>query len=134
MCLALGIKMGESGHFFFAYLEGAGKHCERGSFPALSVIDRQLNAYYRYIRLIFKQQSMTIQVKFFASLRETLNLSHIQLESSESLDAHAVWVQATDNTPMPENTLCAVNLSHVELEHLVRDGDEVAFFPPVTGG
>ena len=28
----------------------------------------------------------------------------------------------------------AVNHEHVELDHGVADGDEVAFFPPVTGG
>ncbi len=29
---------------------------------------------------------------------------------------------------------CAVNQSHVSLDHPVKDGDEIAFFPPVTGG
>ncbi|TNC96087.1 MAG: molybdopterin synthase sulfur carrier subunit [Stygiobacter sp.] len=28
----------------------------------------------------------------------------------------------------------AVNQDHVKLDHPVADGDEVAFFPPVTGG
>ncbi len=28
----------------------------------------------------------------------------------------------------------AVNQVHVDLRHPVADGDEVAFFPPVTGG
>ncbi|MEQ8665655.1 MAG: molybdopterin converting factor subunit 1 [Rhodospirillales bacterium] len=28
----------------------------------------------------------------------------------------------------------AVNQTYVELSHPVADGDEVAFFPPVTGG
>ncbi|MBO6519631.1 MAG: molybdopterin converting factor subunit 1 [Rhodospirillales bacterium] len=28
----------------------------------------------------------------------------------------------------------AVNQEHVDLSHPVADGDEVAFFPPVTGG
>ena len=28
----------------------------------------------------------------------------------------------------------AVNQEHVKLEHPLRAGDEVAFFPPVTGG
>jgi molybdopterin synthase sulfur carrier subunit len=30
--------------------------------------------------------------------------------------------------------LAAVNQSIVPLEHALSDGDEVAFFPPVTGG
>lgn len=29
---------------------------------------------------------------------------------------------------------CAVNHEHVERDAPIRDGDEVAFFPPVTGG
>lgn len=28
----------------------------------------------------------------------------------------------------------AVNQTHVDFDHPVRDGDEIAFFPPVTGG
>ena len=28
----------------------------------------------------------------------------------------------------------AVNQSHVGFDHKIEDGDEVAFFPPVTGG
>ena len=28
----------------------------------------------------------------------------------------------------------AVNQVHVKLDHRVKEGDEVAFFPPVTGG
>ena len=28
----------------------------------------------------------------------------------------------------------AVNQEHVDLSHPIKDGDEVAFFPPVTGG
>jgi len=35
---------------------------------------------------------------------------------------------------MPDNTLCAVNQSQADAQFSVRDGDEVAFFPPVTGG
>ncbi len=33
-----------------------------------------------------------------------------------------------------ESVLCAVNFETVSLQHAIADGDEVAFFPPVTGG
>lgn len=29
---------------------------------------------------------------------------------------------------------CAVNHEHVDMNHPITDSDEVAFFPPVTGG
>jgi len=35
---------------------------------------------------------------------------------------------------LPERPLAAVNLKHVKLDAGVRDGDEVAFLPPVAGG
>jgi molybdopterin synthase sulfur carrier subunit len=34
----------------------------------------------------------------------------------------------------PELIRVAVNQTHVGLDHPLTDGDEVAFFPPVTGG
>lgn len=77
---------------------------------------------------------MTIKVKFFAGLREVLDLSIVELETTGSLTAREVWAQATGGAVMPENTVCAINLEHNLLDHGVDDGDEVAFFPPVTGG
>ena len=34
----------------------------------------------------------------------------------------------------PSKLRVAVNQIHVKLDHPVQEGDEVAFFPPVTGG
>jgi molybdopterin synthase sulfur carrier subunit len=36
---------------------------------------------------------------------------------------------------LPEKVLCAVNQEYVDTDYQLHDGDqEVAFFPPVTGG
>lgn len=76
---------------------------------------------------------MTIEVKFFASLRERLGRSGAQLDTTEAATVAEVWQQCTEQA-MPTNVLMAVNLEYVQPEHPVHDGDEVAFFPPVTGG
>jgi len=77
---------------------------------------------------------MTVKVKFFASMRETLNQSELDIDSAQASNVAEVWQIAAGDLPMPENTVCAVNQTHAGLKHPVADGDEVAFFPPVTGG
>ncbi len=74
-----------------------------------------------------------IQVKFFASLRERAGKADLALPAEGLNDVTAVWRSATD-FDMPPNTLVAINHEYVGRDHVVRDGDEVAFFPPVTGG
>ena len=77
---------------------------------------------------------MSIEVQFFDSLRELLGKQQVTLNYSDGLDVLAVWQQASDGAAMPDNTLCAINMEYVKTEAPVSDGDEVAFFPPVTGG
>ncbi len=77
---------------------------------------------------------MTIQVKFFASLREQLGQAETSLQSTTPLRVAEVWSQSTNDTTMPANVLMALNMEYVDADAMVHDGDEVAFFPPVTGG
>jgi len=75
-----------------------------------------------------------ITVKFFASLREQVGKSEIQLDFAEPLSLAQVWAHACDNAPLPSHILMAVNMEYSDQNRLVQAGDEVAFFPPVTGG
>lgn len=75
---------------------------------------------------------MSIQVKFFASLREELSQSETTVEQASTVAD--VWTQATQSSPQPNNLLVAINLDYATMQSTVSDGDEVAFFPPVTGG
>jgi molybdopterin synthase sulfur carrier subunit len=77
---------------------------------------------------------MSIRVRYFASLRETMGRAEENL-AAEGLDSVAgVWKAVNRGLPMPANLLCAVNMEYARPETPVKDGDEVGFFPTVTGG
>jgi len=75
---------------------------------------------------------MSIQVKFFASLRETIGVADTTINHANS--AGEAWDIATNKADRPINVLVAINLEYAHFNSLIQDGDEVAFFPPVTGG
>ena len=78
---------------------------------------------------------MNIQVLFFASLKEHLGKAEIQVETSSSQTVAALWNRlSADKEALPEQILFAVNHEYVHADYQLKDGDEVAFFPPVTGG
>lgn len=77
---------------------------------------------------------MKIKIKFFASLREQIGQSEIQMELDNPLTAAEIWTQASNNSPLPANLLIAVNQEYADKDVIIKAGDEVAFFPPVTGG
>ncbi|MBN8430598.1 MULTISPECIES: molybdopterin converting factor subunit 1 [Microbulbifer] len=81
-----------------------------------------------------------IRVLFFASLREQLGRDAIDWEAGQLADVSALrsalagqdetWRKALSQPQLQ----VAVNQQLANLQCPVRDGDEVAFFPPVTGG
>ncbi len=75
-----------------------------------------------------------ITVRFFASLREQLGTAERRLPASDVHTVAEAWQQAAGGLPLPDNTLAAVNQEYADPDTPVREGDEVAFFPPVTGG
>ena len=82
-----------------------------------------------------------IQMRYFASLREQLGLDAETLtpdaggtvaEIRAQLRARGgQWAQAFGDE---RRVLAAVNQEMARPETPVADGDELAFFPPVTGG
>lgn len=77
---------------------------------------------------------MPIKVLFFASLRERLKRASYQLPTDTALKVTEVWQRSTNEASIPANILISVNQEYVQADALVKPGDEVAFFPPVTGG
>jgi len=76
---------------------------------------------------------MSITVRFFASIRERLGRELEIIDSRGVATVADVWTRAA-HTALPESLLAAVNMEYARPDQPVRDGDEVAFFPPVTGG
>ncbi|WP_038142223.1 molybdopterin synthase sulfur carrier subunit [Vibrio nigripulchritudo] len=80
-----------------------------------------------------------IKVLFFAQTRELVGVDQIEVDSSyetaEQLRLHLVekggkWALALEAGKL----LVAINQTLSPLDSPIQSGDEVAFFPPVTGG
>lgn len=82
-----------------------------------------------------------VRLRYFARLRESLGIGEEQLELPEGI--HTVgeltsllmargdpWQQALSNAQLTT----AVNHEIVKADTLINSGDEIAWFPPVTGG
>ena len=83
-----------------------------------------------------------LNLVFFARVKEQLACAGLQLDWDDSLasftglEARLVelngskWLEVLGE----DNIIRAVNQTVVEEGAVLRDGDEVAYFPPVTGG
>jgi len=78
-------------------------------------------------------QQMHITVKYFASLREQMGREGDVLDIEKPLLMTEVWQQVSNDKPL-DNLLCSRNRQYAQWDELAEDGDEIAFFPPVTGG
>ncbi|HHJ15458.1 MAG TPA: MoaD/ThiS family protein [Gammaproteobacteria bacterium] len=77
---------------------------------------------------------MLVQVRFFAGLRERVGSAGGEISLPDGATVATVWAVAVGEETFPDNTLAARNMEYVGFDTPVSEGDEVAFFPPVTGG
>ena len=77
---------------------------------------------------------MSIKVRYFANLKETVGRSTDEISLTTPLSVREIWQQLQADIPLPAGMLIALNMEYVTLDTLVAEGDELAFFPPVTGG
>jgi sulfur-carrier protein len=84
---------------------------------------------------------MTVKILYFAALRETLGSDREDLDLPPGVETVAqlrthlverggVWEALGER----KSLRAAVNQTIASPGQAVKDGDEVAFFPPVTGG
>lgn len=81
-----------------------------------------------------------LKVLFFAQLKETLDCGELELEIADMTTVNDVishlsnknetWAKALS----AKRLMMAVNQDLVTSHSEIKDGDELAIFPPVTGG
>ena len=83
-----------------------------------------------------------LNIHYFASIRERLNKETEEIEFSQSVstvDELIIHLQNIDSATEAAfssagKILVAVNQTVVNRDHVLTDNDEIAFFPPMTGG
>lgn len=93
-----------------------------------------------YIKAAVNQEILAlIKVLFFAQVRELVATDMLEVEpnfnTADELREHLSqqgkkWQLALEKGKL----LAAINQTISPLDSPIKDGDEVAFFPPVTGG
>ena len=80
----------------------------------------------------------SITVRLFASLREAAGQSVVQLELQNEARVADVWSMLCREFPELDRysgrALVAQNRHYISTDVLLADGDELALFPPVSGG
>ena len=81
---------------------------------------------------------MKVRVLFFALYRERVGTSHQDMELTEGATVTDLIAALAQEYPQlssePRRIVAAVNQEYVDQSHLLREGDEIALIPPVSGG
>jgi molybdopterin converting factor subunit 1 len=81
---------------------------------------------------------MSIRILFFASLADITGMRDTRLDCAGLADVNSVFEKFVRDFPALEkhrsSALFALNSEFARPDAPVKDGDEIAFFPPVSGG
>ena len=81
---------------------------------------------------------MRVTVKLFARLRDIAGESEMTREVAPGATVGSLWQQLATEFPdiasYERSISTAVNADYARRNHVLADGDEVAFLPPVSGG
>jgi molybdopterin converting factor subunit 1 len=79
-----------------------------------------------------------VTVKLFARLRDIAGASEMTREVAPGATVGSLWQQLATEFPeiasYERSISTAVNADYARRNHVLADGDEVAFLPPVSGG
>jgi molybdopterin synthase sulfur carrier subunit len=79
-----------------------------------------------------------LTLRFFASLKDLTGESEMEIELAGETSVREVFQQLETRFPRIKKyepvLLVAVNQEYSDMDAVVSPGDEVSFFPPVSGG
>lgn len=78
-----------------------------------------------------------MKILYFASLRESLKRANEEIDIETNISVSQLkekLIEKHGKTNFANNILCAVNQEIATDDTLIKTNDEVAFYPPVTGG
>ncbi len=83
-------------------------------------------------------RAMKVRLLFFAVLRDIAGADQRELTLAEGATARDVWQSLRDTyaqlADYVQPPMIAVNENYAAPETVLREGDELAFIPPVAGG
>ena len=81
---------------------------------------------------------MRVTVRLFARLRDIAGASELSRDLAPGATIGDVWRQLAGEFPelsqYERSISSAVNAEYARMDHVIGDGDEIAFLPPVSGG
>lgn len=81
---------------------------------------------------------MKVEVRLFARYREEAGRDHVEVDVPEGGTVESAWAALVTRYPELSRfrpfTLFAVGHDYVQATHVLRSGDELCLFPPVSGG
>jgi molybdopterin synthase sulfur carrier subunit len=80
---------------------------------------------------------MRVKVRYFGQFRDFTGKTDEPLEVAEGITVEGIREQVRGIYPKiaaKEEIMVAVNGSFGSLDQVIKESDEVAFFPPVSGG
>jgi len=81
-----------------------------------------------------------VRIKFFAMLKGIVGREELEMEIGETLTVGELKARLIEEYPVlkelfdSRSVLISVNQEFASSEGVVKDGDEVAFLPPFSGG
>jgi molybdopterin converting factor subunit 1 len=79
-----------------------------------------------------------VTVRLFARLRDIAGSAELTRDVTAGATIATVWRQLAGEYPelsrYERSISSAVNADYARMDQVLRDGDEVAFLPPVSGG